>query len=204
MRFLQLRMLHRGVCMSLVIINGPPAVGKMTVGLELEKLTGFKLFHNHMSIELAHKFFEPGNPSFGRIVGTMRRVIMEEVAKSRLKGLIFTFVWSFDDPHDAAAIQRSVDIFAAHGRQTYYVELEADRAEREKRNVSELRLANKPSKRDLAASQAQLRRMSEEHKTNSTDELRDRDYYLRINNTNMAPEEVAALIYRKFALGPPN
>jgi hypothetical protein len=186
--------------MSLVIINGPPAVGKMTVGMELEKLTGFRLFHNHMSIELAHKFFEPTDPSFGRIVGTMRRVIMEEVAKSRLRGLIFTFVWSFDDPHDAAAIQRSVEIFAAHGRQTYYVELQADQAVREQRNVSKLRLANKPSKRNLEASQAQLRRMSEQHKTNSTDELRDRDYYLRVDNTNMSPQDVAALIQRKFDL----
>jgi hypothetical protein len=34
--------------LALAIIFGPPAVGKMTVGLELERLTGFRLFHNHM------------------------------------------------------------------------------------------------------------------------------------------------------------
>ncbi len=186
--------------MSLIIIIGPPAVGKMTVGLELEKLTGFKLFHNHMSIDLAAKFFEPDTASFGRIVGTIRRVVMEEVAASRLWGLIFTYVWSFDDPRDAAAIQRCVEIFAAHGRQTYYVELEDELSERERRNVSELRLAHKPSKRDTAASQAQLRRMSANNKTNSTDELRDRDYYLRINNTDRTPEDVAAQIQRAFDL----
>ncbi len=186
--------------MSLVIITGPPAVGKMTVGLELEKLTGFKLFHNHMSIDIAAKFFEPESRAFGRLVGTIRRVVMEEVAASRDWGLIFTFVWAFDDPADAAAIQRCAEIFAAHGRQTYYVELEADIGERERRNVSELRLAHKPSKRDTEASAAQLRRMSEKHKTNSTDELRDRDYYLRINNTNMSPQEVAARIQKEFNL----
>jgi adenylate kinase family enzyme len=32
--------------MHLVVIFGPPAVGKMTVGHELTKLTGYKLFHN--------------------------------------------------------------------------------------------------------------------------------------------------------------
>lgn len=37
--------------MHLVVIFGPPAVGKMTVGHEPAKLTGFKLFHNHMSVE---------------------------------------------------------------------------------------------------------------------------------------------------------
>lgn len=186
--------------MSLVIIIGPPAVGKMTVGLELERITGFKLFHNHMSIDLASKYFEPTDPSFGRIVGTIRRVVMEEVAGSRLWGLVFTYVWNFRDPRDAAAIQRCAEIFAAHGRQTYYVELEAEIAERERRNTTELRLKHKPSKRDTEASQAQLRRVEEQSKTNSTNELSDRDFYLRINNTNMSPEEVAEKIVHTFKL----
>jgi hypothetical protein len=186
--------------MSLVIIIGPPAVGKMTVGLELERLTGFKLFHNHMSIDIASKFFEPEEQSFGRIIGSIRRVVMEEVAGSRLWGLIFTYVWNFRDPRDAAAIMRCAEIFAAHGKQTYYAELEAEIGERERRNVSELRLHHKPSKRDLEASQAQLRRVEETSKTNSTDELKDRDFYLRINNTNLSPLEVAEKIQRAFKL----
>ncbi len=37
--------------MRLVILFGPPAVGKMTVGYELEKLTGLRLFHNHMTVD---------------------------------------------------------------------------------------------------------------------------------------------------------
>ena len=43
---------------TLVIIFGPPAVGKMTVGSELAKLTGLKLFHNHMTIEPLLELFE--------------------------------------------------------------------------------------------------------------------------------------------------
>lgn len=186
--------------MSLVIISGPPAVGKMTVGMELEKISGLKLFHNHMSIDIAAKFFEPEEPSFGRVIGTIRRVVMEEVAASRLWGLIFTYVWNFNDPRDAAAIMRCAEIFAAHGRQTYYVELEADQEERERRNVSELRLALKPSKRNIEESQAQLRRMVASSKTNSTTELLDRDFYLRINNTHKSPQEVAQQIQRAFDL----
>ncbi len=38
--------------MNLIMIFGPQAVGKMTVGQELEKITGLKLFHNHMTIDL--------------------------------------------------------------------------------------------------------------------------------------------------------
>ena len=37
--------------MKLVFILGNSAVGKMTVGQELMKLTGLRLFHNHMMIE---------------------------------------------------------------------------------------------------------------------------------------------------------
>ena len=44
--------------MKFVILFGPLAVGKMTVGQELEKITGLKLFHNHMTIELVLPFFD--------------------------------------------------------------------------------------------------------------------------------------------------
>lgn len=42
---------------TLVFILGPHAVGKMTVGQELAKITKLRLFHNHMSIELTRKLF---------------------------------------------------------------------------------------------------------------------------------------------------
>ena len=37
--------------MKLVLIVGAGAVGKMTVGQELMKITNLRLFHNHMMIE---------------------------------------------------------------------------------------------------------------------------------------------------------
>ena len=37
--------------MKLIFLIGNGAVGKMTVGQELMKLTGLRLFHNHMTIE---------------------------------------------------------------------------------------------------------------------------------------------------------
>ena len=44
--------------MKFVLIFGAPAVGKMTVGQELERITGFRLLHNHMTIELVLNFFQ--------------------------------------------------------------------------------------------------------------------------------------------------
>lgn len=50
--------------MKLIILFGPPAVGKRTVGLELAKLTGLKLIHNHTTIELVLNFFDWNSPQF--------------------------------------------------------------------------------------------------------------------------------------------
>jgi ATP-dependent Lon protease len=37
----------------LLFVVGPPAVGKMSVGQAIAERTGLRLFHNHISIELA-------------------------------------------------------------------------------------------------------------------------------------------------------
>jgi len=79
---------------KLVILFGPPAVGKMTIGKELEKLSGLKLFHNHMTIEVVLPFFKFGSKKFNKLTGNFRRQIFEEVANSHHPGLIFTFVWA--------------------------------------------------------------------------------------------------------------
>ena len=51
--------------MKLVFILGDAAVGKMTVGQELMKITGLRLFHNHMTIEPVIEIFGryDGRPS---------------------------------------------------------------------------------------------------------------------------------------------
>jgi len=54
--------------MTLVVIFGPPAVGKMTVGMEIERRTGLRLFHNHMTVDPVLQFFPYGSPSFIKLV----------------------------------------------------------------------------------------------------------------------------------------
>lgn len=58
--------------MKFLIIVGPHAVGKMTVGQELEKITGLKLFHNHMTIELVSPFFSYGTETGKKLVHSFR------------------------------------------------------------------------------------------------------------------------------------
>jgi hypothetical protein len=186
---------------TLIFIIGPPAVGKMAVGYELAQLSGFKLLHNHQTIELVLRFFPFGSPPFSRLVREFRRRILEEVAASDLPGLIFTYVWAFDQPSDAATVMEFADIFLSRGSRVLYVELEATLEERLRRNRTEHRLAEKPSKRDLVASRQRLLHNSTTYQLNSTDEFRGREDYLRIENTSLSAADAAGLIFRHFALG---
>ena len=43
--------------MKLLFLFGDAAVGKMTVGHELAKITDLRLFHNHMTIEPVIEIF---------------------------------------------------------------------------------------------------------------------------------------------------
>lgn len=65
--------------MKLVLIFDPQAVGKMTIGQELAKVTDLKLFHNHMTIDLVGHFFGYGTTEGKRLVNLFRQEIFEEV-----------------------------------------------------------------------------------------------------------------------------
>ena len=68
--------------MTLVIIFGPPAVGKMAVGLELERLTGFRLFHNHMTVNPIIRLFPFESAPYRRLVTELRRRIFEDTSRA--------------------------------------------------------------------------------------------------------------------------
>jgi hypothetical protein len=83
----------------------------MTVGQELAKLTGLKLFHNHMTIDLVSHFFSYSTPEGKQLVKLFRQEIFEAVAKSDLYGMIFTYVWNFDQQFDWNYIANLVQLF---------------------------------------------------------------------------------------------
>lgn len=190
--------------MPLVFVVGPPAVGKMTVGHALARPTGLRLFHNHVTSDVVTRFFDYGTPAYGRLVAEFRTRIFEEVAASELPGLIFTYVWAFGDPGDAAFVARLADTFRARGRPVYLVELEAPLAVRLERNASAFRLAEKPTKRDLDASRRHLLDVEARYRFNSAGEFEPRpewlDGYLRLANTGLLPDEAAARVAEAFAL----
>ena len=186
--------------MKLVLIFGPQAVGKMTVGQELAKITGLKLFHNHMTIDLVSNFFSYNSLEGRYLVNTYRMEMFETVARSNLEGLIFTFQWCFEDILDWEQTEKISNIFKEQGGEVYYVELEADLNERLRRNETSNRLENKPTKRNVEQSKEFLLRAEKKHRCNSyPGEIQEKNY-IRINNNNIPANEVAKMIKEKFDL----
>jgi hypothetical protein len=186
--------------MKLVIIFGPQAVGKMTVGHELEKITELKLFHNHMTIELVNPFFSYGTKTGKRLVELFRREIFKEVAKSDMEGLIFTFIWAFNERNDWDYVNKVCDIFESKGGETYFVELEANIEERIKRNTTPHRLEHKPTKRNVDKSENDLKESMNKFRMNSKEGEIKKENYIRIDNTNLNSMEVAEKIKQEFSL----
>ena len=112
--------------MKLVIIFGPHAVGKMTVGQELAKITDLKLFHNHMTIDIVADLFENMPQERRRLTEMFRNEIFKSFASSNEYGMIFTCMWALERKDDWDYIDNLENMFKSNGAEVYYVELEAD------------------------------------------------------------------------------
>lgn len=185
--------------MKVVVIIGPSAVGKMTVGQELAKITDLRLFHNHMTIEPVLEIFGDFNTN---VIGRLREVIFEEYAATDNYGLIFTYMWAFDMPEESEYLLHVEDIFKSKDPSAtfYYVELTAPQSVRLERNATENRLNNKLSKRDIDRSNLRLLKGDEDHRFESLPGEIKFDNYIKIGNTYISAAEAAEQIKRRFAL----
>ena len=184
--------------MKFILLFGPPAVGKMTVGQAIQKKTSYPVFHNHISIEPALRFFSFGSPSFDRFVLTFRQIIFEESIASGLPGLTFTYVWDLDSDNDLEFVKRTCEFFEESGADVLLVELKADLSQRLIRNKSEERLQEKPSKRDTDASEQRLLNLEGKVRLNSDGNLSLKYKHIVIDNSNLSPEHVANLVINEL------
>lgn len=187
--------------MRLLLIIGPPAVGKMTVGREIARRSSFRLFHNHHTIEPLVEVFGHGTPPFAILNSEFRRRVIEEAAAHAVD-LIFTFVWQLEDPADTAEVSRLVAPYEREGGEVLVAELVADLDTRLDRNRGADRIASKPTKRDVAWSDSNVRE-SERHRLNtdptgsyptSADDFLAAHDHLRIDTTDLTAADTAARV----------
>ena len=183
-----------------VLIIGPQAVGKMTVGQELAKLTGYKLFYNHMTIEMVRLIFDYDKNAYRRMNQLIRYEVFKEFAKSNEKGIIFTGCFDFGKhfEEEKAETDSWIDLF----EESYVVELETSLDERLKRNKTANRLKYKASKRDLEWSENELLKSMEKHRLNSQPGEGEKIFknYLKIVNTDISAIDAAKTVKEKFNL----
>lgn len=182
--------------MKLLFLIGNAAVGKMTVGQELMKITDLRLFHNHMTIEPVLEVFGQWNSN---AIRRTREVIFEEFAKSDCFGMIFTYMWAFDQKKDWDYVEHVKDIFKPYGTKFYYVELVASREARLYRNATENRLRHKASKRDIADSNRRLFSDDRNYRLESLEGEIPFENYMKIDNTDLSADTVAKMIKERFS-----
>lgn len=141
---------------ELMVVFGPPAVGKMTVGRAVCQRTNFRLFLNHHTIEPLADVFGMDTAPFRALTSEFRRRVVHEAAAADIP-LMLTLVWNLEGVEDARWVADLVSPYASAGLPVSFVELAADLETRLERNRGEDRLLAKPSKRDLAWSEAHLR-----------------------------------------------
>ncbi len=175
--------------MKLVFIYGPPAVGKLTVATELAKVTGFKLFHNHISLQFVRSVFEFGTRLFWRLTDKFRLEMFEEAAKQDIN-TIFTFVYIKGT--DDSFVKRTIQRVESQGGKVCFVRLSCDKQELVRRvNTNARRKMGKISTKTKLAKVLEKQNFGSEVPFQSS---------LIIDTTNKPPTSTAKIIMRHYNL----
>ena len=183
--------------MKILFIFGSSAVGKMTVGQELAKITDLRLFHNHIVVEPVLEVF--GEFKFDAML-RLREVIYEEFAASEKYGLILTLMFDFGKRSVSDLLEYHKKYFDPNRTEFYFAELVASQEIRLQRNVTENRLLHKASKRNIEVSNQRLLDDDKKSRLVSNDGEIAFENYIKIDNTDLSAETVAKMIKERFSL----
>ena len=184
---------------NLIVVAGPQAVGKMTVAEELKEKLGFSLLVNHDSIEVSKKIFDSNEKAWRDLNGLIRENVFQIAVQNNVN-LIFTFVVAFDMQEDIDYLNKLKNLFETSGGKFYFIELEADLETRLARNLTPHRLEEKKSKRDIKWSENELLSSMEKYRLNTNEGEKLFENQIKINNTDLEPDEVANIVIEKFNL----
>jgi shikimate kinase len=121
----------------LVFLYGPPAVGKLTVAKLLAERLGFRVLHNHLTIDAVAPVLDFDTDAFWRVVGRLRSDLVAAAAGEGID-LVYTYVYA---PGDEAVIDPLVVPYERAGGVTF-VQLLAPREELLRRVAAESRRAH--------------------------------------------------------------
>lgn len=174
--------------MNLIVIYGAPAVGKLTVGKELIKKTGYKLLHLHLIADLASSLFEFGSPIYHEITQSVRLLMLETAARENLDGIVFTY--GYGDPESSDPfIKELLALVEKYKITLHFIYLYCNEAELFNRVTSEGR-----KKWGKIHTQEVLHAALKEKAFMPISYVEN----ILIDNTNLTPEQAALLILEKI------
>lgn len=176
--------------MKLIFLYGLPATGKLTVAQELAGMTSYRVFHNHLAVDLLLSVFEFGTPQFVALREQIWLSVVEAACESGLPGMIFTFA-----PEATVRpefVPRLIELMQRKGGALEFVELTCPVAELKRRMES-------PSRRKFQKL-ASVALFEELHAAGVFNALPMPAPRLSIDTSAHAPTESAMLIARELRL----
>jgi AAA domain len=176
--------------MKLIFLHGLPGVGKLTVARELAVITGYKLFHNHLTVDLVTSIFEFGREPFVELREKIWLEAFAQAGKAGLSGLIFTF--APEATVRESFIPEAQSRVEANGGEVLFVELTCSLEELEKRLTS-------ASRRDFGKLDS-LELFRELSTAGTFDNPRIPPSVLTLDITSLSADEAAEIIANKLDL----
>ena len=184
---------------NLIVVCGPQAVGKMTVAESLRDKLKYNMMMNHDSIEVSDRIFGFNTPAQREFNSIFREKTFELAVKHNVD-LLFTYVAAFEKEEEISYLKTLEHQFTASGGNFYFVELSADLDTRIKRNLTPHRMERKTSKKDTKWSEENLLKDSQRHRLNTEEGEILFENHLKIDNTNLSPDEVADIVIGNYNL----
>jgi shikimate kinase len=180
--------------MKLIFMYGPPAVGKLTVGLALAKLTGYRLFHNHLTVLVARSIFPgPQEPHPNKIRSKMlKKMRIDAIAAAAEADINMIFTLAYSGEVDDVFVNKIVDIVRKHDGHVCFVQLEAPE------DILMQRVGNQ-SRKDIAKL-SEPERLKELLKTRDMHATVKHQNVLKIDTSKLSAAEAAQQIVQHFKL----
>src|ERR1044072_2224435 len=176
--------------MDLIFLHGPIASGKLTIARELAQMTGLRLFHNHLTVDMLTAVFDFGAEPFIVLREQIWLNVFSEAAKNNIS-LIFTF--TPEQSVSPSFIEHTIDAVESAGGRVLFVALTCPVEELERRITSASRATfGKVHSVDV---------LRELNRTRAFAYRKLPDSGLSIETNQMSPREAASKICTFFCLG---
>lgn len=179
---------------TVIIIYGPIAVGKLTVGKELAKQTGFKLTHNHLINDLVRSIFDRGTKESNYYIEKLRYEMYVAAIRAS-QSIIITHAYAanyispsgLSDPDYLRTLEKKLTKLGAN---VLFVHLQTH-------NEVLLKRVSLPSRKEYKKL-LDKKILKDLHKTTDWKTTAPVKNNLIIDNTNLSPKKVVSTILKHF------